>query len=772
MAKPIATLDQFIYSLRTNWSNWNDQGEYRDWNHRTNVSYSLPGGSSAPMTETQNDFARYAFEAWDDVIAINLNETTGSSGDITFRHHDASTSYTSTNEDWFGTELNGADIWISSQWGSTDQDSDFQFGNYSISIYLHEIGHSLGLTHPANYDASDSADPTYADNAQWAQDTRKYTVMSYFDADEDGSGTDHRGGDLSQTYASTPLLYDIAAMHRIYGADMTTRTGNTVYGFNSNAGKWIDGAYFNPFDLSAHPDSVFCIWDAGGIDTLDVSQFGMDQSIDLMDGHFSSVGWLTDNVSIAFNAVIENAVGGRGDDMIRGNTVNNHLSGGIGFDTLVGGYGRDTLFGGQGDDRLYGHTDGDASEEFTVEADTLFGGQGNDFLYGGNGNDVLEGGDGIDDLFGGRDHDRLIAGAGNDRLFGEDGADVLRGGDGDDYLSGGEGNDSLFGGYGNDTLEGGAGADVLNGFGETIVTDPQLALAAKTALVLGPMTENGGIDTASYAHASAAVTINLMNGALNTGDAAGDRYLSIDRFVLSQFADTFVGSNVAPTGETVSAGSGADTMNGNAGNDVLSGDDGADRILGGWGDDALFGGHGNDVITGGVGNDLIEGGDENDWLGGDAGADRIDGGNGRDTIVGGGEDDIITGGDNVDWLAGGLGHDTFVYRSTADSFATLLGLRQVNRYDTITDFTSAEDLIDLSAIDANLLTAEIDDAFVFGSRPEPGLFEKGADFTGRVWAESTDSMTMIYGSTDADAVAEFQIAVTGLFRFAETDFIL
>ena len=277
MPKPIATLDQMIHSLRSNWPNWNDSGEYRDWNHRDTVSYSIfpiavPFLGSTAMTETMVNMARFAFEAWDDVIAIDLVE---GGGDITFAHRDANYSETSTDEEWVGTELTGADIWISNNSPTYDDDSDYQFGTYAYFTYLHEIGHALGLTHPGDYNGGT---PNFADDAQWAQDTCKYTVMSYFNADADGSGTDHIGVNDQRVYASTPLLYDIAAMHRIYGADMTTRTGDTTYGFNSNAGKTINATYFDPYSFDARPDAVFCIWDAGGIDTIDAGWFSNFQA--------------------------------------------------------------------------------------------------------------------------------------------------------------------------------------------------------------------------------------------------------------------------------------------------------------------------------------------------------------------------------------------------------------------------------------------------------------------------------------------------------------
>ncbi len=97
--------------------------------------------------------------------------------------------------------------------------------------------------------------------------------MSYFAAAE--TGARHFDFNLSTTvYAATPLVHDIAAIQAIYGADMTTRTGNTTYGFNSNAGR-------DSYDFTKTPAPIMAIWDAGGIDTLDASGYATDQIIDL-----------------------------------------------------------------------------------------------------------------------------------------------------------------------------------------------------------------------------------------------------------------------------------------------------------------------------------------------------------------------------------------------------------------------------------------------------------------------------------------------------------
>ena len=73
------------------------------------------------------------------------------------------------------------------------------------------------------------------------------------------------------------------------------------------------------------------------MDTLDFSGFASDTVMDLRQGGFSSTGIETYNISIAYGAVIENAIGGAGDDKIRGNEVGNKLSGGAGNDALYGG---------------------------------------------------------------------------------------------------------------------------------------------------------------------------------------------------------------------------------------------------------------------------------------------------------------------------------------------------------------------------------------------------------------------------------------------------
>jgi hypothetical protein len=159
----------------------------------------------------------------------------------------------------------------------------------------------------------------------------------------------------------TPQVADIAASVLLYGMSTSTRIGDTVYGFNSTAGRAV-------FDATKYSSGSYTIIDSGGVDTLDYSGFSSNQLIDLRSNYFSNVGANIGNVSIAVGTTIENAIGGGGGDRILGNEVANRLEGGLGNDTLEG---RDGI-------------------------DTLLGGPGADFLSGGPGADTLTGGDGAD----------------------------------------------------------------------------------------------------------------------------------------------------------------------------------------------------------------------------------------------------------------------------------------------------------------------------------------------------------------------------------------
>ncbi len=196
---------------------------------------------------------------------------------------------------------------------------------------------------------------------------------------------------------------------------------------------------------------------------------------------------------------------------------------------------------------------------------------------------------------------------------------------------------------------------------------------------------------------------------------------------------------------------GADVFTGTSFGDLLRGRTGDDDIRGGRGDDEIRGGAGADRLSGDAGDDFLYGGDGDDRLyggsGGDrlygmAGNDRLAGGGGNDRLAGGDGDDLLIGGAGRDLLTGGAGTDVFVFTELADS---LPGAAR----DVITDFERGVDRIDLSAIDANVATVEID-RFTFVS---------GAQFS-MVAGELRRANGLIEGDVDGDGVADFQIELS------------
>jgi serralysin len=315
-----------------------------------------------------------------------------------------------------GDVAQAGDIWVGQHYDYTRA----RAGNYAWQTILHELGHSLGLKHGNEGSNGFPALPSHYDSLE-------YTVMTY---------RTYEGGSISgYTYAewSAPQTYmmaDIAALQHMYGADFSTNSGNTVYSWSPSSGDtYVDGECA----IDAGGKVIFAtIWDGGGVDTYDLGAYCTGVTIDLAPGHASAFAkaqlanlgnghHASGNI---YNAVqyegdprslIENAIGGSGDDTIAGNVAANRLAGGAGNDRLSGRDGNDILIGGCGDD----------------------------YADGGNGNDAIRGGAG---------NDRLLGGGGDDLLFGGGGNDRLRGGCGDDTLTGGQGRDIFNIGRGADTI--------------------------------------------------------------------------------------------------------------------------------------------------------------------------------------------------------------------------------------------------------------------------------------------------------------------------------
>ena len=239
----------------------------------------------------------------------------------------------------------GGDAWFNSSSGWYNNPV---LGNYAYLTIVHETGHLLGLKHPHGASGSFGAAPVSADSLE-------YTVMSY--RSYIGASTTQGLTNGTWSFPQTLMMYDIAALQYLYGANYTTNNTNTIYKWNPATGQeTINGV------AQAAPggNTIFStVWDGGGTDTYDFSNYTTNVTVSLQPGTWTTVSstqlanlggghYAAGNIANAylFNnntaSLIENALGGTGADVITGNIANNTLTGGAGGDTLDGVSGTDT----------------------------------------------------------------------------------------------------------------------------------------------------------------------------------------------------------------------------------------------------------------------------------------------------------------------------------------------------------------------------------------------------------------------------------------------
>lgn len=235
--------------------------------------------------------------------------------------------------------------------------------NAIAHVVLHEIGHSLGLSHPFGYDISLAPD----------YQVKALTVMAYDDVGKNTYGFTAAGSALQIDDSNLKIL-DVLAIQHLYGANTATNAGNNTY-------TWAQDTAFRT-----------TLYDAGGTDTIDLSASTMRSSIDLTPNSLSSINlrvtvaeklvntatiyqsaqnaaqMYTGENNLGIVGTIENVRAGSGNDRINGNAAANEI---------WGGAGNDSIWGGAGDDRLYL-------------------GAGNDRVVAGTGSNIVDGGTGID----------------------------------------------------------------------------------------------------------------------------------------------------------------------------------------------------------------------------------------------------------------------------------------------------------------------------------------------------------------------------------------
>ena len=378
-----------------------------------NVVYNNEIGN---FTDIQKDAIRTAFSEYEKYLDIKFVEVVEENSTVgTIR---VGLSLTEL-DDIVAFALQPGSYWSSSGdiWLFKDAANDNLTPGESWYYYafLHELGHALGLKHP--HEAMRSNELILSAEL----DAVNYTLMSY---NEPEWGWYYHRHEAIWTISNGPQVLDILSLQYIYGANEDFNSENTVYEFSPG--------------LAAS----FTIWDGGGIDIFDFSLMEIGLNVSLKPGSYSTVPvrhWHpTDNIGIAYETIIENAIGSKADDTIIGNDYDNFISGHTGNDILYGEAGNDTFdwhensrsgadifVGGAGSDTYYVTFDDQVVEEYSNGFDTIILLDNHDFVIPDNVEQVII------------DHNQgtlVIGNALDNVFFGGSGADVFTGGLGADIF--------------------------------------------------------------------------------------------------------------------------------------------------------------------------------------------------------------------------------------------------------------------------------------------------------------------------------------------------
>ena len=269
----------------------------------------------------QRIFTRSVFEYIASIVDITFTEVTTIDAVNTFSFANNSQDNSGAYGKYPSSSSSGSDVYVDKEWddGSAKTGSlQPRQSEYAAYLWMHEIGHSLGLKHPFD-EANVSGDVGPPPYLQENEDRADWTVMSY----------NYSPNDYYIRYS--PL--DIAALQYLYGPNPASRAGDDTYTFD--------------------PANANFIWDGAGTDTIDASGAEEKVTVYLEPGYWGFKGdakadTITSNgqITVNFGTKIENLIGSNFGDHLVGNELNNQLTGNAGNDSIDGSTGIDTAIYG------------------------------------------------------------------------------------------------------------------------------------------------------------------------------------------------------------------------------------------------------------------------------------------------------------------------------------------------------------------------------------------------------------------------------------------
>ena len=308
-----------------------------------------------------------------------------------------------------------------------------------------------------------------------------------------------------------------------------------------------------------------------------------------------------------------------GNDIIRGDDLDNALAGAAGDDILIGNGGADSLDGGAGSDRLEGGS-GDDTYLFSANGghDRIADIAGNDTLLLAA--DIAPADITVSQSRDGNDFTLLVKSTGArvtiENALGAGGIESIRFADGtvwatadlierapsfdDDVLTGDGGANVMAGGLGNDHLSGGAGNDAYlfaRGDGSDVIYDKSSSTGDRLE-ISGYAAEEISFHRLAADSDDVAIRFAGTTDQIVIVDALGSNSAGIETIALSDGTQFTVGEIRLEIFASLTTD----------GNDIVIGTDGADTLMGGKGSDLVQGGFGSDtyLYRRGDGDDRID----------------------------------------------------------------------------------------------------------------------------------------------------------------------